>query len=123
MRAPAIRRPRSLSPLLCFSSFGGALRSEVPDACIFTFSFCCRQKFRQAEIHQLTDRLCNSHSAPVAENRSSPLVAQDFCNSHQPSEQDLTVLAPEAYSVFVLPHLAGVIPGSVGNVDQSAQPC
>ncbi len=33
-----------------------------------------RRKCRQAEIHQLTDRLSNSHSAPLVENRPSQFL-------------------------------------------------
>jgi hypothetical protein len=55
----------------------------------------CRQKYRQAEIHQLTDRPGSSHSAP-RQSRVSQFIAQIFCIPADASEQDLTVLAPEA---------------------------
>jgi hypothetical protein len=42
---------------------------------------------------------------------------------HRLSEQDLTVMAPRGILGFVLLHPTGVIPRSVGDVDQSAQPC
>ncbi len=64
-RRPAARREADfLTPLVSQFSYSVSVN---------------RQKYRRAEIDQLTDWPCNSHSGPLVENRSSQFVAQIVC--------------------------------------------
>jgi apolipoprotein N-acyltransferase len=63
-RASAIFLPRSWSPPPCLWCFGGALPSKRPDAHTIPVDSDRRQIGQAPGNPQLTDRLCNSHSAP-----------------------------------------------------------
>src|SRR5665213_3487285 len=98
----ARRQTRILTPNCAY--LGAA--AEIPagghprvDRPALSFAFCPGSR-KQIQLHHC------SHCPP----------------SDRPSEQDLTALPPEAYCKIVLPHPC-VIPRSVGDVDQSAEPC
>ena len=99
--APTIYARIGDIPAAIMVAAGLALRASAPrrEANVLTLAPLLRfgrQKYRQSKIRQLTDRPCNSHSALRCIESYSQLIAQIVRIPADASEQDLTVLAPEA---------------------------